>query len=203
MKTFKTIRIAFTFALTICSLALLAQDPTSPPITSSSTPMVKSANQSRINKSSLGIGMGMDYGGIGLNTTLYPTKNLGLFAGAGYNFAGLGFNGGLKLRLIQKDKPNVAVPYAMAMYGYNAVIAVTNKTDLNKVFHGPTFGFGLDTGPKLSKKGYWSFALTIPIRSSEVDEYIDELESSHGVEFKNKLTPVGFSIGYRLILDAK
>ncbi len=32
----------------------------------------------------IGLGVGLDYGGIGVNLTVYPQKNIGLFAGIGY-----------------------------------------------------------------------------------------------------------------------
>jgi len=86
------------------------------------------------------------------------------------------------------------------MYGYNAAIKETNASQYNKLFYGPSFGIGMDYHSKRMKKGYWSFALLVPIRSSAVVEYMDDLENNHGIEFQNGLLPIAFSFGYRFIL---
>ncbi|RPH28087.1 MAG: hypothetical protein EHM93_19005 [Bacteroidales bacterium] len=153
----------------------------------------------KADKLSIGLGMGLDYGGFGGNLVVYPGKNLGLFAGAGYNLLGLGFNGGLKIRF-NGESANKIKPYLLAMYGYNAVIAVKGETSLNKTFYGPTLGFGLDFRQRPGRKGYFTLALLVPIRSSEVKEYMDDLKENNGVEFKNELSPVSISIGYRLVI---
>lgn len=150
---------------------------------------------------SIGFGLGMDFGGFGLNLTAYPQRNIGLFAGAGYNILGLGFNFGTKLRIVSEHQTTKVIPYGLAMYGYNAVIKISNAQDLNKTFYGFTLGFGLDFKSSPSKKGYWTLALLVPIRGSEVDAYIDDLKKNHRVEFKNDLSPIGISVGYRLVLD--
>lgn len=150
----------------------------------------------------IGLGVGLDYGGIGANILYYPSEQIGLFGGIGYAFADAGFNVGAKYRLnSKKDSPKVG-PYFLAMYGYNAAIAVKNASKFNKVFYGPTLGFGLDFRPKdKSKNGYWSLALLVPIRNSDVDQYIDDLKNNEGIEFENELLPIGFSIGYRIKID--
>jgi len=153
-----------------------------------------------IDKVSLGIGMGFDHGGFGGNILVYPLENIGIFAGSGYALAGLGVNVGAKLRFLSK-KPNTKIcPFIMGMYGYNSAIAVTDAEELNKLFYGPSLAFGFDSKKKPYKSGYWTIALTIPIRGSEVGDYMDDLEENHGVEFKNDLLPIGFSFGYRIIL---
>jgi len=43
--------------------------------------------------------------------------------------------------------------------------------------------------------------LNVPLRSSEVQEYIDYLKDSYYVEFERDLMPATFSIGYRITLD--
>jgi hypothetical protein len=147
----------------------------------------------------LGIGLGQDYGGIGANIFFYPQKNVGIFFGGGYAFAGFGWNAGVKGRLIS-DHPQVVMPFVLAMYGYNAAFAVSGNSGLNKIFYGPTFGAGIDLrSRKLSSRGYWSFAILIPIRSSAVDEYRQQLEEE-GVSL-SPLLPIGISVGYKFILN--
>jgi len=149
---------------------------------------------------SLGLGMGFDYGGFGGNLLFYPQQNIGLFAGVGYAIAGTGFNAGIKARLLNKKGNQKLRPYLMAMYGYNAAIAVSGAEQYNKLFYNFSFAVGFDycRNPTL-KKNFWSFALTIPVRGEEVQEYMDDLKDNHGVEFKNSLPPVGVSIGYHIV----
>jgi len=154
----------------------------------------------QIDKVSIGIGAGLDFGGFGGNVIYYPIKNFGIFGGVGYALAGAGYNVGVKYRYIP-DKPTSKIdPYGMIMYGYNAAIAVLNASQYNKLFFGPTLGLGIDFRRKPTNKGYWSFTLLIPIRSSAVNDYIDDLENNHGAEFQNRLFPVGISVGYKFII---
>lgn len=153
-----------------------------------------------VDRLSLGIGGGLDYGGFGGNLSFYPIENVGIFGGIGYALAGVGFNGGLKYRFIPK-KPDATVrPFGLAMYGYNAAIAVLNASQHNKLFYGPTLGAGIDFHRNPMKQGYWSFALIVPIRKDEVNEYMDILESDYNVDFQYRLFPIGVSIGYRFII---
>jgi hypothetical protein len=149
-------------------------------------------------KGALGLGLGFDYGGIGINYTAYPAANIGIFGSVGYAIAGAGYNFGVKFR----TNPKKVTPFIMFMYGYNAAIAVSGNntgTNLNKIFYGPTAGIGIDLKSR-SGRGYWSFALTIPIRNQDANNYMDELTRDYGITFGNRLSPVGFSVGYRFIL---
>ena len=49
---------------------------------------------------SIGVGLGLDNGGIGINAAAYIQKNIALFAGLGYNFYETSYNVGTKLRLL-------------------------------------------------------------------------------------------------------
>jgi hypothetical protein len=151
-------------------------------------------------KMTIGLGTGLDYGGLGAGLLFYPVKNVGLFAGAGYAISGLGFNAGAKIRFLSKKPFSKITPYIVGMYGYNAAIYVADAEEYNKLFYGPSFGVGIDYRSRPEKRGYWSFALLVPIRSSEAKDYIDDLEQNHGVEFGIGLLPIAISIGYRFIL---
>ena len=145
---------------------------------------------------SFGLGIGFDYGGFGANMLLYPQKNIGVFAGVGYAMIGIGYNVGCKLRRAKSEKAN---PYFIAMYGYNTAIGIKDGEQYNKFFYGTTIGVGLDF--KLHRKGYFTMALLLPLRGQEVQDYLNDLKNNHGVTFKNDLIPVGFSFGYRLMLN--
>jgi hypothetical protein len=149
---------------------------------------------------SIGLGMGLDYGGFGGNLTYYPVRGIGLFGGAGYALAGAGFNAGVKFRYVPEKYEAKVHPYVIAMYGYNAAVAITNRSDLNKLFYGPSLGAGIDFHRNHLRKGYWSFAVLVPFRKPEANEYIDMLESVYGVEFQSRLFPIAVSIGYKFII---
>jgi hypothetical protein len=179
------LKISIFLCLFLSSFNLIAQD-------SIQVPRV-------IDKTSFGIGGGFDFGGLGANMLVYPGRNVGLFGGVGYALGGVGFNAGTKFRIISKK--HSTDPYAIIMYGYNAAIKVKGASQFNKLFYGPSFGFGLDFHPKQTSKSYYSMALLIPIRSSAVNDYMDDLKNYHGVEFSNELPPIAFSIGYRFIIN--
>lgn len=148
-----------------------------------------------------GLGLGFDYGGIGINVMGYPQKNIGIFFGGGYAFAGFGYNAGVKLRL-SPDRGTVVNPFFTAMYGYNAAVAISGSSQFDKLFYGPTLGAGIDLrSKKLYSKGYLSLAIMVPIRNSDARDYIDLLKNQYGASFTNELLPIGFSVGYKFILN--
>jgi len=145
----------------------------------------------------LGIGLGMDHGGIGLNLSVYPIKYIGVILGGGYNLVGAGLNAGLKLRIFS-DR---TTPYFSVMYGYNAVIKVQNLDQFNKTFYGTTVGFGADIRINPAKKNYIGLGVLIPFRSSSVETYMNDLRNNYGITFKSGFFPIGFSLSYRFILN--
>jgi len=151
-------------------------------------------------KISIGIGIGQEHGGFGANLTAYPLRSIGIFGGLGYNMVGAGYNIGLKFRLVSAKPTAKVTPYAVAMYGYNAVIKVTGASQFDKIFYGPTVGIGIDYKSYSRSKIYYSFGINVPIRGPEVDEYIEDLKTNHNVEFKTGLIPVTFTIGFKYIL---
>jgi hypothetical protein len=154
----------------------------------------ETTDQERI---SAGIGGGLNYGGFGASLLVYPHRNIGMFVGVGYALAGMGSNVGVKVKI--KEGPKIS-PYVLGMYGYNAAIKVKGASQYNRMFYGPSFGLGMDLKSKRQKKNYFSFALLIPVRSPDVDDYIDALKSTGGISFKNNLIPIGFSVGYQIII---
>ncbi len=152
-------------------------------------------------KVSMGMGIGPDMGGLGINLLYYPQKNIGLFAGAGFALAGMGVNGGMKFRTVSKNRNSKYCPFVIAMYGYNAGVYIQNSIEHNKLFYGPTLGLGLDLRSR-GKKGYWSIAILYPIRkSSEIEDYMNHLEDSHHAIFNSEysLLPLSFSVSYRIL----
>lgn len=152
-------------------------------------------NQSNIY---LGFGLGLDYGGMpGANLMYTPSRKTAIYLGVGNAFVGVGVNGGVSYRFQSNKRDRRVVPYITGMYGYNAVIRVVNDRTLSKIFRGPSFGAGIELHRNPGRLNHWSFAILVPIRDADVDEYIDHLENFHGVEFTSKLMPVLFSVGYK------
>lgn len=158
---------------------------------------------------SIGLGFGQDYGGFGVHMIVYPQQNIGIFGGLGSRLDDLGYNVGVKFRLVSQ-KPTAKVnPYAIAMYGYNAAFVVGHVLSAylhsyDKLFYGPTIGVGIDLKFKPRSKFYYSFGLNLPVRGSQVDDYINDLRTNYGLDVTNDLPPVTFSVGLKYsILSSK
>ncbi len=163
--------------------------------------ILKSNSVAAVDMTSVGFGLGQDYGGLGGNILYYPHRSIGMFFGIGYNFVGVGSNVGVKSRIVLGTSSNSISLSAIAMYGYNATIIVKNSRDLTKVFSGFTVGIGIDIRPWAFNSDFIFLGLNFPIRKPEVQEYINTLKSNYNVEFDHELLPVSFSIGYRITLN--
>lgn len=154
-----------------------------------------------LDTTSLGFGFGVDYGGTGGSILFYPLRNLGLFGGVGYTPAGIGYNGGIKFRIATKKHSSRLVPFLTAMYGTNAAVVIENGEKYNKLFNGPTFGFGTDLKRKPTKHSFFTLAILFPIYDSNaIDEYIRQIRTLHSLQLKKSLEDVLFSVGFRFIL---
>ncbi len=147
-----------------------------------------------------GLGLGQDLGGVGVNLTYYAIKKLGFQGGIGYALAGVGYNAGLKYRFLKGSTLTRRTPFFTAIYGYNAAIKVQNLSEKNKLFYGPSLGFGFDSKALGVSHTYWSFAIYYPFRSKDVDVYMKDLEKNYNVQFKNGLYPITLSISYKIII---
>ena len=144
----------------------------------------------------LGLGLGLEYGGIGGRFITYPSKNVGVFGGVGSAIAGLGYNVGLQVKF---DSDKRATGFLEAMYGYNGVIIVEGLTSANKIYYGPSIGAGINLATRNDTGNFWHFSILIPIRSSEFNDAWDALQNNPGIE-TNVLLPFTFSIGYNFKL---
>lgn len=142
-------------------------------------------------KAYFGLGAGLDYGGIGIKAQFKPTESIGIFGGVGYNLYELGYNAGASYHLLTDKKVS---PFFTAMYGYNGVIKIQNRTDLSKAYFGPTIGVGCDIFNRLHRDKL-TLELLVPFRSSEFKDHYDALKAA-GVQFNNAPLPIAISIGY-------
>ncbi|HYG20002.1 MAG TPA: hypothetical protein VD816_13785 [Ohtaekwangia sp.] len=138
---------------------------------------------------SIGIGLGLDYGGIGLKVNVPFTPRMAFLFGGGYNLNGIGLNGGFAIHLAPPDAK--VQPALIGLYGYNAVIIVEGSSTFNKTYYGPSFGFALEFH---GKKNFFNAGLLIPIRPASFNDDMDRLKSN-GVHF-GSVSPVAISLGY-------
>lgn len=144
----------------------------------------------------VGLGLGMDYGGLGgIRFSYLPLKQLAVFAAGGYALIGLGYNVGAFYRPFTEKK---ACPYVGAMYGYNAVLVVEGASKYDKIYYGPSFTLGLEI--RSSKlKNYFNAELLLPIRSDSYENDLKTLKNDPLIKMSSEPTPIGFSLGYHFV----
>lgn len=113
-----------------------------------------------------GVGIGLDHGGIGMRMDVRFTEHIGLFGGAGYNLAMVGWNAGLiyRYKLLGHVRP-----YATGMYGYNLAMRWVDpwgKTVHGENYYGPSFGGGVEFW-SARRDSFIHVGLLVPVRSSE------------------------------------
>ncbi len=149
----------------------------------------------------VGIGFGMDYGGLGLKVEYLPVKYIGVFGGVGYNFFRPAISGGVLLRPLPDAKIQ---PIALAMYGYNGGINIAHQgnnlalydlEDVSKNYYG--FSTGIAGELKMGRnENRLYLAVLYPFRSKEFRDNYDKVKASPVVDLKSDLLPVTFSLGF-------
>ena len=147
-------------------------------------------------KTNIGLGLGLDYGGIGGRISFMPVKRLALFAGIGYAFVDFGYNLGAQLRITPDNK---ICPTFGFMYGYNAVIQVQNASDYNKVYYGTSISGGIEIHFG-GRPSFMNIELVVPFRSQAFHDDWDRLKQSGAIDVIMEPLPVAFSIGYHFAL---
>lgn len=144
-------------------------------------------------QSSLGIGLGLPYGGIGMKLGYNTSDHVTFFGGLGYNMVGIGANGGVQLSIPSEKQSEF---YFTGMYGYNSVIISKDKSVMGGIFAGPSLGIGLKINSMSTKGNYWDVGLLGPIRSQKYKNAIQEIERSRNMRLESKPWPVLFYFGY-------
>src|SRR5690554_162877 len=137
--------------------------------------------------SSLGLGLGLPYGGLGMKLGYNTSDHVTFFGGLGYNMVGIGANGGVQLSIPNKAPTEF---YFTGMYGYNTVIINLDNTAKGQIFAGPSLGAGLKINSVTTKGNFWDVGLLLPIRSQRYKNSIQE------IRLESKPWPVIFYFGY-------
>jgi hypothetical protein len=150
-------------------------------------------NATSFSKMDVGIGLGMDYGGIGGRLTYLPIQKLGLFGALGYNLESVGYNVGAVYKFMPDNK---FCPTFSAMYGYNAVIIVEGASAYNETYYGPSISMGVEWKAGKKIKNIWNLEVVIPFRSQEFNDDWDAIKDNPNFDVKRDVFPLGFSVGY-------
>ncbi len=162
---------------------------------SDSTIVAEALEKGKLNNFYGGVGLGLDYGGVGGRITYIPgddkKTSFGVFFAAGLALNGIGFNAGLNLRIGEKR----LVPTLSAMYGYNGVIKIIGAPQYDKTYYGPSVALGFENKTRNSDDNFIHVELIIPFRSAAFHNDLKALQNNPGIEI-NDPSPVLISIGY-------
>ena len=148
-------------------------------------------------ESSLGIGIGLPYGALGIRFGTNLADNLNLFGGLGYQISGVGYN----LGLLKDFKSSSSTQfYLTGMYGTNAAINVEGLSEYDNVYTGATLGMGIKINSRKTEGNFWDIGLLIPFTSSSFKEDEDQVENDPRVAEFNGAWPVLITVGYNFNL---
>ncbi len=91
-------------------------------------------------ENSIGVGIGIPYGIIGVNGDLNIAPNLNFTLGIGTAVVSVGYNFGVKYFFLDADK--WFRPRILAVYGTNSALQVTNASGYDKAYTGLSLGAG-------------------------------------------------------------
>jgi len=139
-----------------------------------------------------GLGYGLDYGGFGAKVEYLTIKNMGVFAGLGYNHISAGWNVGATLKIL----PNKIVSVnPMVFFGYNGGVSkIKNAPEYEMISLGVTAGFNMDI--MLGRKSKLSMGLFVPFRSRKFRDNHQAMKDDPALHITKDLVPVSFSVGY-------
>ena len=143
----------------------------------------------------VGLGLGMDFGGIGGKLELMLLDYVGFFGGVGYNFNGVGINTGILFKALPKKK---VTPYFFGMYGYTGVVVIQNASEYNLTDYGVSLGGGIEI--KTRNLNAWQIGLILPFRSQMFENHYQELKDNPDISLPGELSPIGFSIGFKIMM---
>ena len=147
----------------------------------------------------IGFGIGLDYGGIiGAKIEFIPLNHLGIFASAGIQLSGFGWQIGVIGYMIKKTNKRGFRPYLKFMFGTNASIYVMDMEELNKLYLGPSFGVGMEIRFGGAKRSGLNVDLNFPIRSQKYKDDWEAIKNNPALEVVSEPLPFTISVGYHI-----
>lgn len=143
-------------------------------------------------KMNIGLGIGLDYGGLGGRITFLPVKKIGVFGAVGYAVVDFGYNVGASVRITPDNK---ICPTVSFMYGYNGVINVKNAAKFDKIYYGTSLAGGCEFHFR-GKPNFLNVELVVPFRSSNFHDDWDKLKQMSNIKIESAPLPVAISVGY-------
>lgn len=145
----------------------------------------------------LGLGLGLDYGGIGAKIEYLPIKNVGVFGSLGYNFLNVGWNVGATYKIMPDKKVSIN---PMVFYGYNGGSKIDGAPEYDMISYGITAGVNVDI--KMGKKGNkFSAGLFVPFRSNKFMDNYDIIKNDYRITMQTELLPIAVGVGYNFKLN--
>ncbi len=142
----------------------------------------------------LGLGFGVNYGGLGANLTYAPIRYLSFTGHAGFNF--LDFTAGIGANAYLNPRGKMYRPNLKILYGYNGVILNLDLEEYNKTYFGFTVGFGNEFRFGARKAHGFDVDLLVPLRKKEFYDDYDTMKDDPRVEILADPMPIAISIGY-------
>jgi hypothetical protein len=147
----------------------------------------------------IGLGLGLDYGGVfGAKFTYSPIKYLGIFAAGGYQVGGFGWQFGVKGYFIPKTSRKGFRPNLKVMYGINAAIYIENYDKYDKLYPGFSLGPGMEFRFGRLKKHGFDIDLNFPIRSQDYYDDYDIIKNDPNIVIEVEPLPITISMGYHM-----
>ena len=152
-----------------------------------------------IKNSSIGIGLGVPYGVLGINGEVAVHPHFSLSAGVGSTlFAGVGYAIGARAYLFPADK--VWRPRVSVHYGVNSMIVAQASGDMpkdGKKFSGLTLGIGTLAMFGDSRKSGFDFEIAYLATTGELENEINKMNASGDYEHIDMPGKIKIILGYR------
>lgn len=148
-------------------------------------------------ETSLGLGLGLPYGGIGIRLGTNVADELNLFGGVGYQISGVGFNIGIRKDLFTFGMSQL---YITGMFGTNAAIKISGLSEYDNLYMGPSFGAGVKINSRKKEGNYWDVGLLVPLKSSKYKDDETAVQHDPRISTFTAAWPVLFFVGYNLNL---
>lgn len=148
-------------------------------------------------RGSVGVGLGIPYGVLGINADVALMDHVSLSAGVGTTmFAGVGYSAGAKLFFLPPEKrwrPRIA-----AFYGTNSIVVVEGSVSIKEKFNGLTVGAGVQRTFGTRGKHGLDLDLMVIATSGGMKDELERIEMQYGMTIEEP-SPVKISIGYRYL----